>query len=255
MLPGKLWLLLLLGACFNPHYQDPMCSSTGECPSGLTCVAGVCRASVPDDDAATIDEDSSQTLDDAPVDTLVGTPDALFTVVFQQGLNGYTGTQDTYLDGGSPTATRGTDLTARWRFETNKERSALLKFTGLFEAGKVPTTATITSATLTFQMENDNATGGLVEVAIPWDQATATFDTFGADPGVDLQDVGMFIGNLPTTNGAHNIDVKTTVERWQNGTIANHGWVFMPSAAGSGESAFRTSEALLDKPTLTITYY
>ena len=44
----------VLAACFNPSYDNPMCSPAGECPDGLTCVQGVCR--------------SADTLVDAPID-------------------------------------------------------------------------------------------------------------------------------------------------------------------------------------------
>lgn len=54
----RVFIVFLIGAgvagCFNPTYDNPMCSPAGECPDGLTCVGGVCRASG-DDDAAPID--------------------------------------------------------------------------------------------------------------------------------------------------------------------------------------------------------
>ena len=37
--------LLLLAGCFSPHYQNGKpCSASGECPSGFSCIAGVCYA-------------------------------------------------------------------------------------------------------------------------------------------------------------------------------------------------------------------
>lgn len=254
MLPGRFALVALVGvgACFNPRYQDPMCGPNGECPAGLSCVAGVCRTQVPDDAA----DDEADAADAGPDDAGVDSPvDGLVTLVFQQGLNGYTGTHDTYLDGGTPTATRGGDSAARWRYEPDdKDRSALIRFAGIFDPGAIPTTATIVSATLTFVMEQSNATGGIAEVAIPWDASTITFATFGADPGVDPTDIGTVLGLAPTTNGTHDLDVKDTVERWRTNQIGNHGWVFAPTDTGSGDSSFRTSESL-DKPKLTVTYY
>ncbi len=41
-----------LAACFNPTFNDPMCGPSGECPSGTSCVQGVCRAGGGDIDAS-----------------------------------------------------------------------------------------------------------------------------------------------------------------------------------------------------------
>lgn len=41
----RLWVLVVLSACFNPHYERPACSETGECPGGLQCIVGYCESS------------------------------------------------------------------------------------------------------------------------------------------------------------------------------------------------------------------
>lgn len=60
---------LVLGACFNPNFDNPMCGPQGECPSDHTCVQGICRA-MPDQVDATIDSAI-----DSPVDALTGDGD------------------------------------------------------------------------------------------------------------------------------------------------------------------------------------
>jgi hypothetical protein len=43
-------LCLLLAACFNPTFNNPTCGPNGECPSGTTCMNGVCVGGGGDDD-------------------------------------------------------------------------------------------------------------------------------------------------------------------------------------------------------------
>ena len=68
-LAGIATLGLALSACFNPTYDNPTCP-TGECPSGFSCVAGVCQDNTPDTDAppgdADIDADDTDAEIDAP---------------------------------------------------------------------------------------------------------------------------------------------------------------------------------------------
>lgn len=253
-------MLALVGACFNPRYQDPTCGPGGACPSGLTCIEGVCRVGGGSgiDDAATDGDDTDSGLTDAAVDMMV-MPDAVITMTFQDGVGGYTQTADTYLDGASPTTTRGTDTNVRWRYESTKERSGLVRFDGIFGAGAIPTTATIMSATLTVNVENNNATGIVSEPAIPWDEATVTFDTFGADPGVDAGDINTVnLGQAPTMNGSRTIDVKSSIDKWRMDPTKNYGWIFIPTAAGgAGDSSITSSEGLTmaNRPKLSVTYY
>lgn len=50
---------LVLGACFDPHYDRPRCGPGDSCPDGLRCVRDVCEAASADagsDDAQRCDQ-------------------------------------------------------------------------------------------------------------------------------------------------------------------------------------------------------
>ena len=47
--------LVFVAACFNPTFHNPTCGPNGECPSGTSCVDGICRAPGSTDDAAVED--------------------------------------------------------------------------------------------------------------------------------------------------------------------------------------------------------
>jgi hypothetical protein len=58
----------MLAACFNPTYHNPMCGPHGECPDGLSCIAGTCHSpgGGGDDDAGP-DDASEDAMVDVPV--------------------------------------------------------------------------------------------------------------------------------------------------------------------------------------------
>jgi hypothetical protein len=82
------------------------------------------------------------------------------TVTLQQGLNGYTGTTDTYIDQFMPTTTYGTvdRLDVRWYDPgtgLTENMIALIKF----DLSSIPAGATVTSAKLTFWNTRANSNG------------------------------------------------------------------------------------------------
>ncbi len=57
----------LLAGCFDPSFHDPTCGPAGECPSEMTCVAGVCRS------MASLDPDAQALTSDGQPDAMVFT--------------------------------------------------------------------------------------------------------------------------------------------------------------------------------------
>src|SRR4051812_1228344 len=84
------------------------------------------------------------------------------TVTFQQGVNGYAGTQDTYVSQSAPDSAFGNasfmdvDLDASTN-SGNQPTQGLLRFENIFGTGasQVPAGSTITSATLTLYTGTD----------------------------------------------------------------------------------------------------
>lgn len=218
--------------------------------TGCRHLLGIDDPSTPPD--ASIDADL---VDGPPVDVLVDGPPGTTTLRFRQNVDGYTRVVDTYIDGGSPNATRDANTDLRWRPE---QRYALIRFDGLFGAtsATIPQLAEIISATLTLNLSNDcNAAGRLSEVAVSWN-ADVTFNTFGPGAGVDLGDLGPVVGNAPFVVGTGAIDVTASIARWANNET-NDGWIIVgDSGAGAGDCVARSSEdgVVANRPQLTVTF-
>lgn len=191
---------------------------------------------------------------DAPSDTAVPPSDALVTVTFEEGTNGYTGTEDTYIDSGSPDLAKDMDQLVRIR---DNQRWGLLDFTSVFgtTANRVPPSATIVSATLKIQIQSTNCTGMIADVTTPWTNAV-TYNTFGPTPGVQsTEDYSTTVAAIPTQPGLASIDVANSFRTWQMGT--NNGWIFLATVgSGGGDCTFRSSDdgILMQHPKLIVTY-
>lgn len=189
---------------------------------------------------------------DAARDGSVVPPDALVTLTFRQGANGYTGASDTYIDAGAPNASREADSLIRVR---DAQRWGLLQFSGVFgsTADRIPPAATIVSATLQLAMQGVNCTGTIADVNVSWTD-TVTYNTFGPTPGVQItEDHAIPSIAMPTMPGLQSLDVIDSVKHWQ--TTSNNGWIFIADAGG-GECTFRSGDdAFLQMhPLLTVSY-
>ncbi|MDB5593896.1 MAG: hypothetical protein JWM36_857, partial [Hyphomicrobiales bacterium] len=181
------------------------------------------------------------------------------TVVFQKGLNGYTGTLDTMLRQAAPTTSYG-DVTVLNSDSddangTGNANQVLLMFANLIGsgAGQIPIGSTITSATLTLQT-TDTGNGAELHRMLTtrsgtdtWNSMTNGIQANGTDAvGTSDRTTG-FVG----TTGPTSFNVLTSVQAWASGAV-NDGWVFIPSAGGDGWK-FSSSEGSV-APKLSITY-
>lgn len=193
-------------------------------------------------------------------------PDAapvLRTLVFRQGLAGYTGTRDTSLRESESFMLHGDDVTVRWDMVSGASPAGrdygLLRFeniTGI--AGAIPTDATLVSATLSLFVVNAGvAPGGeLHDVAVDWSELS-TWDSFGLFPGVQPDEIGALVSALPTGAGAGSADVTDTIEKLMTDPLGltNRGWIFVPDNGDGVE--VRSSEADVpgERPTLTVEFF
>jgi hypothetical protein len=193
------------------------------------------------------------------VETLV-TINVVGQASFRNGVGGYTGTQDTEISGDNPNTNYGTAGTVEIdRDGPGRDQQVLLRFDNIFGtgAGQVPLGATITSATLTLQVNDSGDSPTMHRMLVDWSQDTATFNTFNLDGNAGIQagsEATDTIRSLPaSTTGSKSLDVTDDVQKWADG-LANYGWAFLPT--GSGGVELRTSEygTLLQRPLLTITY-
>lgn len=194
--------------------------------------------------------------------------DLMAVAIFQQGVGGYAGQEDTVLYSREPNVNFGTEGSiSPDQQDSNGVRQGLVKFDGIFGnlPGQVPLGSTINSATLTFNVVNDSNSAmqmSTYRMLTDWDESTATWNTFGAIGGVqasegeasDLPPDGILFDPDTSANSATAgiFDVTRSLEFWASG-FANNGWM-IESAATNGWD-FRTKEsAQSQRPQLSVDF-
>ncbi len=187
----------------------------------------------------------------------VGWAHALPTVNFQQGVNGYSGTSDTFLDSHHPTAARGGE--DHLHAEGGPEPlQVLLRFDDIIGAGpgQIPPGATVTAASLEVYV-TDTATASAASfhrMLVPWAESS-TWASLGG--GVQLDETeasGAADAVFLNTGGKKDQTVNglsDAVQAWADGA-PNFGWVLVSDNAKWG---FNSSEKNENKsPQLVVTY-
>lgn len=193
---------------------------------------------------------------------------------FTQGINGYSGTQDTWLNQDQPRTGYGSsdrivvdDDTTNSPF-SDKRGQGLVRFDGIFtstgEERKIPLGATIVSAQLRVAVPDDidtpfaNPDVYLYEMARAWSESS-TWDSMvdGLNVGSDYSVLlAVMAGdNDPDGDYWRVLNVTSAVQRWANGS-ANFGFAFIPQIISGNDDGIEmwSSEywnALL-RPTLIV---
>jgi hypothetical protein len=194
---------------------------------------------------------------------------------FQNGVNGYTGTTDAYLDGEFSGEKFGQDPVIRVDQAKGspdvRPQQGLLRFADMFggAVGQVPAGSRIFDAFLTLNVTN-TASGGdirLFRMLQDWEQVNATWESPQGGVGVAISN-GVTPDGFEATAAADAVVIEPgragrvqiplnveTIQSWANGSLANFGW----SIASNSPSlwSFNSSEAFLAgtfKPELTILY-
>ncbi len=173
---------------------------------------------------------------------------------FQQGLNGYNGTVDTFLHAATPTTDNSATNQIRWDGDDlGGQVFALIRFDNIFGngAGQIPAGSTVTSATLTYNVTNSGDVGTVREVAIPWSE-TDTYNTFGGDAGVQADEYGNVIGTSTGYLGSNVFDVTSSLAAWSNNTGANRGWIVLPTAVDGVQFSSKEDATVALRPRLSV---
>lgn len=203
------------------------------------------------------------------------------TLTFQQGVNGYTGTQDTIVRSNETAAGTGQSSNGDSRGRNfgslavlsidgddgspgSKPNQGLIRFDNIFGtgAGQIGAGDTIVSATLTLQVFDVGSGLTVHNLLTNWNASTATWNSLGNGLQVDGVEVGTqvlasFGANDSSANvglGALNIDVTSSLKGVQAGTLPGFGWALLPFAAGTNGIDVHSSEALdlALRPVLTV---
>ena len=175
---------------------------------------------------------SEWSLPDGPK-LVVSTPIGEF--IFQDGLNGYDGTVDTYIYSGDPDTAFGDLTTLQTVGDDVGEKTILIKFVGLFgtEPGQIPPGTTIDNAQLSLVTTEQGGASRIWDVmpGFPFDEST-TFTSFGDDP-IEGHLFGILrpdpLQLLPDIGGGAVVlmNVTSSVQRYSNGE-ENTGWAIVP---------------------------
>jgi len=205
--------------------------------------------------------------------------EAQVTVNFQQGTGGYAGYQDSQIRETLP----GTVQTDNSTFNAANAGLirvdgedgggvvyGLLRFNNIFGtgAGQIPPGATITAATLRFDLTEDAVPPvnffSFHRMVMDWNDTNATWNFFGGN-GVTLDgieavataDVRIGDGVNPIPIGTLDVNVLPSLQAWSGG-FANRGWYFRPESTNPATDGilFRSAEdatATL-RPLLSVTF-
>jgi hypothetical protein len=188
------------------------------------------------------------------------------TTTFRQGVSGYAGTTDTYIESTNPDVAHGAAPNTTLVADGSPLSQGLIRFDDIFGAGanRVPLGATILSAKLsilTGSSANDETlnTMSLHQLNVPFTNAS-TWNSLGG--GVSLSGGAVATPEfslLPNIQGDYAIfDVSDSIAAFAAaaalGQNINHGWLINPS--GTDGWRFRSSEtgSIGDRPILSITY-
>ncbi|WP_442510878.1 VCBS domain-containing protein [Novipirellula sp. SH528] len=180
-------------------------------------------------------------------------------VSFQQGVNSYTGTQDTELRQTSPGSNYGSYTTLPIDLQnsgSNTESQAMIRFDDLFGTGpgQIPINAQIVSASLTVEaLSGTSGTISLYQMLNDWDESTATWSTYtdGLDAdNVEMSSVADSQLTSPSTGAVTFTGLESAVQSWADGN-ANYGWGILTNSTDGFD--FYSSEGTT-KPKLSIEY-
>ncbi len=173
------------------------------------------------------------------------------TIIFQDGVDGYDGTIDTYIDNSNPNSSFSSSTSLLWD-EAPAKRTTFIRFDNIFVSpgGSIPDNSYIISATLTYYVYDLGDNAIVSEVLSSWDNSL-TWNQFDFD-----NDIGIFIGTAEsgTTNTYESIDVTSSLSSWSSNPSLNHGWIFQ--FTGDGGSRIYSSEwtTVNQRPVLTVVY-
>ena len=192
-------------------------------------------------------------------------PPTISKISFQQGLNGYTGTLDTYIQESSANRNHSSasSLNVDGRDRGGSVQS-LMRFEDIFgdQAGQISSGAKIKSAKLELEVTNRGDSIEFHRMLQDWSDK----DTWGSlNNGIQTNDIeaaskaDVITGNLD--KGLLSVDVTDSLKAWQSNPQSNFGWAILPTDSNGvdfnsaeGKTAPRLQiefEAKSDPTTLT----
>ncbi|MCB9333943.1 MAG: DNRLRE domain-containing protein, partial [Lewinellaceae bacterium] len=185
---------------------------------------------------------------------------AALSIMFQDGLNSYNGTLDTYIDDVVPGTVRGAELTFIQDKTANQnlvgEKRSLLRF----DLSAIPAGSTILSAELQFYVNTEGQGFTMYRMLVPWTEAV-TYNSLGGRHFVtdDVDAESTVNATWPGDDnyvGFITVSVPaSTIQDWIDGNLDNNGWLMVATDGDDGQQ-LRSREAATvgDRPKLTVYY-
>ncbi|MCD0458207.1 choice-of-anchor I family protein [Roseiconus lacunae] len=186
---------------------------------------------------------------------------------FRDGVDSYTGTQDTLISAGSPDTDQSA-LEGIFIDANDGQGRGLIRFDDIIgeAAGQIPAGARVITARLRTASIENNAQGDgarFFPMLSSW-EATDTYNSLVDGVSIDGVEVATeytaAAGNPnrdPNVQaGFHDWDVTADVQAWVSGQRDNFGWLFEPWESGTDGWGFQTSDSaeLLYRPQLEVVY-
>jgi hypothetical protein len=196
-------------------------------------------------------------------------PPAVGAASFRQGVNGYSGTQDTRIRQGAPNTPYATATALYSDWDAADTSEILIRFDGIggSGAGQVPAGARVDAATLDLSCSVADGMGDggrFFRILRSWQDSTATWNSWGngvQNDGIEAASTASFAAgspalepNVPGSN--QSFDLTDDVQAWVRGVSTNYGWAIVPWPNGSDAWGFASAEAALerDRPRLRVFY-
>jgi hypothetical protein len=172
------------------------------------------------------------------------------TITLQNGLAGYTGCSDTYIDfWAKDTNAEGQNLSVQYTPASHDTRSSLLRFDLL----SLPAGGEVISAVLSINTTYHDSAGdpqlviGAYGLRRPWLASQATWNQAAAgqpwaaaganDPATDRDPTAAAIVVTSGANGWIDLDITALVARWYADAAANYGVILRGESTAGGGSA------------------
>jgi len=238
--------------------------SSGSLPAGLSLVAstgvisGTPTASGTSSFTARVTDNLGATATKA-LSIAVNPSGGQTNVTFQDGLSGYTGTTDTWLNSDYPTTNYGSDTNGHLQYNTADRQLHR------FDVSSIPAGSTVNSATIYFYAYN--VTGGTpgvscYRVLTHWDEMQATWNNrltgtawgaAGLQSGVDYNATAIGAATV-SAPGWVSYSITSTVQGWVNGSYVNEGVVYRETSAGHCYTYMSEYATASSRPKLDVTY-
>ncbi len=191
-------------------------------------------------------------------------------VSFQNGVNSYTGTADSWIATASSTGSgdeTGTNYGSDTSLKVETDQSngqGMIRFDAIFGngPGQIPLGSTITSATLSIKTLDGGfaatpSSPAVHRMLVAWDESAVTWNSMvngiqadGTDTLALADDVG---GDNLANGDVGSWDVTASVQAWSSGNT-NNGWALLGTTGNGWDASTSESGTVADRPVLSIEF-